>query len=90
METLSLGRLSAKTEELQLPMKHGYSPLDANPVFTCHGEIIIIYISILIIIIIIIIIIKWIVGTECFVTVRFDITGLFSSESDFFLICLFK
>ena len=57
MEVLSLGRLSAKTEELQLPMKHGYSRLDANPVFICHGEIIIIYIIIIIIIITTIIII---------------------------------
>ena len=38
----------------------------------------------IIIIIIIIIIIKWIVGTKCFVTVHFDITGFFSSESEFF------
>ena len=35
-------------------------------------------------IIIIIIIIKWIVGTKCFVTVRFDITGFYSSEFEFF------
>ena len=33
---------------------------------------------------IIIIIIKWVVGTKCFVTVRFDITGFFSSEFEFF------
>ena len=27
-------------------MRHGYSPLDANPVFICHGTIIIIIIII--------------------------------------------
>ena len=33
-------------------MRHGYSPLDANPVFICHGTIIIIIIIIIIVIII--------------------------------------
>ena len=47
--------MSAKTKELYLPMRHGYSPLDANPVFTCHGYVIIIIIIPIIIITIIII-----------------------------------
>ena len=34
--------------------------------------------------IIIITIIKWIPGTKCFVTVRFDIAGFFISEPEFF------
>ena len=57
VETLSLGRLSDKTEELHLPMRHGYFPLDVNPVFICHIIIIIIVIIITIIIISTIIII---------------------------------
>ena len=28
-------------------MRHGYSPLDANPVFICHGAIIIIIVIII-------------------------------------------
>ena len=40
-----LGRLSTKTEELHLPMIHGYSPLDANPIFICHGAIIVVFIT---------------------------------------------
>ena len=32
-----------------------------------------------------IITIKWIVGTKCFVAVRFDITRFFSSESELLL-----
>ena len=46
-----LGRLSAKTEELHLSMRHGYSLQDANPVFIYHG--VIIYMSRCIIIVII-------------------------------------
>ena len=38
--------LSAKAEELLLPMRHGYSPLDVNPVFICYRVIIIIIIII--------------------------------------------
>ena len=37
-ETPFLGSLSAKTEELHLPMKNGYSGQDANPVFICHVD----------------------------------------------------
>ena len=55
--------MSAKTKELYLPMRHGYSPLDANPVFTCHGYVIIIIIIIIITIIIITIIIITIIIT---------------------------
>ena len=32
--------------------------------------------------------IKWIVGTKCFVTVRFDIAGFFSSESEILFIII--
>ena len=41
-----LGKLSVKSEKLHLPMRHSYSPLDFNPVFTCHGDIIIITITV--------------------------------------------
>ena len=39
------------TEVIQLPMRLRFSPLDANPVFICLGDIIIIIIIITIIII---------------------------------------
>ena len=32
--------------------------------------------------------IKWIVGTKCFVTVRFDIAGFLSSESEILFIII--
>ena len=52
---------------------------------TDAGKIIVfVIIIIIIIIIVIIIIIKWIVGMKCFVTVLFNITRFFSSESEFF------
>ena len=40
------------TEVIQLPMRLRFSPLDANPVFICLGDIIIIIIIIITIIII--------------------------------------
>ena len=42
IEAASLGALPEKTEELHLPMRHGYFPLDTNPVFIWHIIIIII------------------------------------------------
>ena len=50
VEALTLERLSDKTEELHLPMRHGYFPLDLNPVFICHIIIIIIIIITIIIV----------------------------------------
>ena len=44
IEAASLGALPEKTEELHLPMRHGYFPLDTNPVFIWHIIIIIIII----------------------------------------------
>ena len=32
--------MSAKAEELLLPVRHGYSPLDVNPVFICYRVVI--------------------------------------------------
>ena len=54
IEALSLGALPDKTEELHLPMRYGYFPLDTNPVFIWHIIIIIVVVIIVIIIIIII------------------------------------
>ena len=34
-----VGRLSVNTEELHLPMRYCYFPLDSKPVFPCHGDI---------------------------------------------------
>ena len=36
IKTLSLGRLPTKAQDSQLAMKHGYTLLDANPVFLNH------------------------------------------------------
>ena len=47
IEAASLGALPDKTEELHLPMRHGYFPLDTNPVFIQHIIIIIIIIIII-------------------------------------------
>ena len=52
IEALSLGALPGKTEELHLPMRHGYFPLDTNPVFIWHIIIIVVVIIVIIIIII--------------------------------------
>ena len=57
METPSLGGLPTEAKELLLPMRHDYTPPDANLVFQGHEDIIIITINIIIIIIIVIIII---------------------------------
>ena len=47
IEAPCLGALPDKTEELHLPMRHGYFPLDANPVFIWNIIIIIIIIIII-------------------------------------------
>ena len=44
IEAPSLGALPDKTEELHLPIRHGYFLLDTNPVFIWHIIIIIIII----------------------------------------------
>ena len=48
IEAPSLGALQDKTEELQLPTRHGYFRLDTNPVFIWHIIIIIVIIIIVI------------------------------------------
>ena len=47
IEAPSLGALPDKTEELQLPTRHGYFRLDTNPVFIWHIIIIIVIIIII-------------------------------------------